>query len=50
MAVEECAICSEEVPFRETVHLLVHTQRDEGIVDHFVCKSCYDSEIAPAFD
>lgn len=46
---ETCGVCGDEVPFSATVHLLVHTRTDEGVIDYFVCRPCYEAEIEPAF-
>lgn len=46
---ESCAVCGGEFPFSNTVHMLVHTQSDEGVLDLHVCKPCYESEIAARF-
>ncbi|MEF8851317.1 MAG: hypothetical protein V5A28_02705 [Haloarculaceae archaeon] len=47
---EQCSVCGGRVPFSGTVHVLVHTQSDEGVVDYYVCRSCYEAELAPLFD
>jgi hypothetical protein len=49
MPSEDCGICSATVPFAETVHVLIHTKTDEGVVDYYVCRSCYEDEMAPLF-
>ena len=46
---EECGICGATVPFSDAVHVLVHTNSDEGVVDYYVCKGCYGTELAPLF-
>ena len=46
---ERCAVCDAEFPFSRTVHMLIHTQSDEGVLDVSVCKGCYESEIEIAF-
>jgi hypothetical protein len=50
MAGEECAICDALVSFADTVHVLMHTRSDEGVVDYYVCSSCYEDSLAPLFD
>lgn len=50
MAPDPCAVCGEEFPFSYTVHMLIHTQSEEGVIDHYVCRGCYESEIEPAFE
>lgn len=49
MSGETCGVCGEDVPFSITVHVLVHTRSDEGVVDYYVCRSCYDDRVAPLF-
>lgn len=49
MPTEHCGICGTPVPFSETVHVLIHTRTEEGVVDHYVCRGCYEAEVAPAF-
>lgn len=46
---EECRICGKEVPYSVTVHVLVHTNTDEGVVDYYVCRGCYEEQVAPLF-
>jgi len=50
MPTEECGICGNAVPFSDTVHLLVHTRTDGGVVDRYVCRDCYEAELAPVLD
>lgn len=47
---EECGICGEAVPYSVTAHVLIHPNTDEGVMDYYVCRSCYDERIAPLFD
>jgi hypothetical protein len=47
---EECSVCGGRVPFADTVHVLVHTQSEEGVVDYYVCRSCYETDLAPLFE
>lgn len=49
MSTEECAVCGDVVGFSHTVHVLVHTGTDEGVVDHYVCRGCYDDDLEPLF-
>ena len=44
---ERCAVCSESFPFAQTVHMLIHTQSEGGVLDLSVCKPCYTNEFAP---
>lgn len=46
---ETCGICGDTVPFGDTVHVLVHTKTEAGVVDYYVCRSCYDGDLAPLF-
>lgn len=50
MPSEQCGICSKDVLFSETVHVLIHTRTETGVVDYYVCRGCYEEEVAPAFD
>ena len=50
MSSEACAICETPVPFSNTVHIMIHTRSDAGIVDYYVCRDCYEETIAPLFD
>lgn len=50
MLPEECGICDSTVPFSDTVHVLIHTKSDEGVLDYYVCRECYDSELEPTFN
>jgi hypothetical protein len=47
---EACSVCGATVPFADTVHVLVHTQSETGVVDHYVCRNCYEMELAPRFE
>ena len=44
---EECAVCDGAFAFSNTVHILIHTQSDEGVIDLSVCKPCYQAELEP---
>lgn len=44
---ETCGICGETVPFSATVHVLVHTHGEAGVIDRYVCRPCYEEEVAP---
>ena len=50
MASEDCGICGSTVPFSETVHVLVHTRSDQGVVDSYVCRACYEDELESVLD
>jgi len=47
---EECAVCGDTTPFGDAIHLLIHTQSDEGVVDRYVCRRCYESDVQPLFE
>ena len=47
MATEACAVCESVQAFADTVHVLVHTNTDAGVVDHYVCRQCYEEHLAP---
>ena len=46
---ETCAMCGKEVGYRHTVHVVLNPGGDEGVHDHYVCRSCYDADLAPLF-
>jgi len=37
------------VSFSDTVHVLLNPRGDEGVVDYYVCRNCYEEELAPLF-
>lgn len=45
-----CGVCGEDVPLSNAVHATIHTKTDAGIVDHYVCPSCYEERLAPLFE
>jgi len=47
---EQCGICTETVPFDATVHTLIHTKDDDGVVDYYICRDCYEERVAPLFE
>lgn len=47
---DTCAICGQDVPFSLSVHVLIHTNTEAGVVDYDVCRSCYEEQLAPLFD
>ena len=47
---ETCAACGREVGYRHTVHVVLNPGGDEGVVDHYVCRSCYEEDLAPLFE
>lgn len=47
---EECGICGTEVPYGVTVHALIHTKSEEGVVDYYVCRPCYEERLEPLFE
>lgn len=47
---EPCRICDAVVSFSDTVHVLLNPRGDEGVVDYYVCRSCYDERLAPLFE
>jgi hypothetical protein len=49
MAGEPCRICDAVVSFSDTVHVLLHP-REEGVVDYYVCRTCYEDRLAPLFE
>jgi hypothetical protein len=49
MKPEECGVCGAAVPFADTVHVMIHTHSDEGVLDYYVCQSCYAEDLRPRF-
>jgi len=47
---ETCGICDQSVPFSATVHVLVHTHGETGVVDQYVCRACYEDRVAPLLE
>lgn len=45
-----CGICGDDVPLGHAVHTTINTKTDAGVVDHYVCPSCYEGDLAPLFD
>jgi len=50
MALETCGSCGQQVPFSETVHVLVHTKSEDGVIDSYVCRGCYERHLRPIVD
>lgn len=50
MVDETCSVCGTDVHYSMTVHVLIHTKSDAGVVDYFVCRPCYEAELEPLFD
>lgn len=50
MTTEPCRICGAVVPFDDTVHLTIHTKSEDGVVDYYVCRDCFEGELAGLFD
>lgn len=49
MTPEECGICEDQVSFSHTVHVMIHTHSDEGVLDFYVCQRCYEDGLRPLF-
>lgn len=49
MKPEECGVCGDLVSFSRTVHVMIHTHSDEGVLDYYVCQSCYEDDLRPLF-
>lgn len=47
---EPCGICDRDVPFDDTVHVLVHTKSEAGVIDHYVCRDCYEEHLQSLFE
>lgn len=50
MAGEGCVICGATVPFSSTVHVLINTKTEDGVLDYYICEDCYTEKLAPHFD
>jgi len=46
MATERCAVCDGVFPFDDTVHLLIHTNTEDGVLEWYVCQQCYEQDVA----
>jgi hypothetical protein len=46
---ETCPVCGGEVPLEHAAHLTVNTKTEDGVVDHYLCQSCYEAELRPLF-
>lgn len=49
MVTETCGICAAQVSLRNTVHVMINTKSDAGVVDYYVCRSCYEGDLEPLF-
>ena len=49
MATEPCGICEAVVPYSKTVHVTVHTKGEMGVVDAFICRTCYEETLEEPF-
>lgn len=47
---ERCPVCKNKASFSDTVHLLIHTHTDVGVIDHYVCRNCFEEHIEPVFE
>lgn len=50
MPAERCRICDGEVLYSNAVHATMHTGDEEGVVDFYVCRRCYEEELSPLFE
>ncbi|MCU4718351.1 hypothetical protein [Halapricum hydrolyticum] len=50
MALETCGSCGEQVPFADTVHVLVHTKGEDGVIDSYICRDCYEEYLQPVVE
>lgn len=46
---EDCGICGQTVPFSATIHTLIHTRSEEGVIDCYVCRACYEDHLEELF-
>ncbi|QLG27816.1 hypothetical protein HUG10_09740 [Halorarum halophilum] len=49
MSTEPCGVCGDPVPFASAVHVVVHTRTEDGVVDHYLCRGCYERDVEPLF-
>ena len=42
---ETCGICQASIPFGDAIHLVIHTRSEEGVIDYFLCRSCYEQTL-----
>ncbi|WP_336037857.1 hypothetical protein [Halobacterium yunchengense] len=47
---ETCGVCGDAVAVRDAVHATINTKSDAGVVDYYVCRSCYEERLAVLFD
>lgn len=50
MSSEQCGICEAVVPYSDTVHVTVHTKSESGVVDDYICRNCYEENLAAYFE
>lgn len=50
MGTQDCGVCGQTVAFGDTVHVLVHTKSDEGVLDSYVCRDCYEADLGPLLE
>lgn len=50
MTTEPCRICGAVVPFDDTVHMTIHTRSEDGVVDYYVCRGCFEDDLEDLFD
>jgi hypothetical protein len=43
---EQCARCGETVSLDDTVHIMVNAMDHDGVIDGYVCGTCYDDRFA----
>jgi len=46
MTTESCAACEAVITYSDAVHVTVHTKGEKGVVDEFICRDCYETDIA----
>lgn len=47
---EPCGVCGEQVAIRHAIHVTIHTKEEAGVVDHYVCRPCYERKLTPQFE
>lgn len=49
MAGEECEICGDTILFSHAIHVMINPRDVEGVVDFYVCESCFKESLKPLY-
>lgn len=47
---ETCRVCGDDVPVSQAAHATINTKTEAGVVDYYLCRSCYEDRVAPLFE